>query len=61
MGWTSEQGCGCDTSQFGVTLALGGVAGNAVATVNQAMTTQSEDANNPRLAALDKAEAALSV
>jgi filamentous hemagglutinin len=47
-------------SQFGVTLALGGVAGNAVATVNQAMTTQSSEANNPRLAALDKAEAALS-
>jgi filamentous hemagglutinin len=49
------------SSQFGVTLALGGVAGNAVATINQAMTTQSENANNPRLAALDKAEAALSV
>ncbi|MGF6244870.1 filamentous hemagglutinin [Paraburkholderia sp. GAS38] len=47
------------SSQFGVTLALGGTVGNAVATVNQAMTTQSSDANNPRLAALDKAEAGL--
>ncbi|MFP3274750.1 MAG: hemagglutinin repeat-containing protein [Paraburkholderia sp.] len=49
------------SSQFGVTLALGGTVGNAVATVNQAMTAQSSAANNPRLAALEKAEAGLAV
>lgn len=46
-------------SQYGVTLALGGVAGNAVATINQSMN-QANHANDPRLAALDKAQAALS-
>jgi filamentous hemagglutinin len=48
------------SSQFGETVALGGVIGNAVATVNQSMA-QASHTKNKRLAALDGAEAALAV
>ncbi|MEX3922020.1 hemagglutinin repeat-containing protein [Paraburkholderia sp. BR10872] len=44
-------------SQFGVTLALGGAAGNAVAAVNQA--TGSHRSSDSRLAAIDDAKAGL--
>ncbi|MFM0358986.1 hemagglutinin repeat-containing protein [Paraburkholderia nemoris] len=47
-------------SQYGVTLALGGVAGDTMAAVNRSMT-QASHANDARLAALDKAQAALAV
>ncbi|WP_244305946.1 hemagglutinin repeat-containing protein [Paraburkholderia lacunae] len=46
-------------SQYGVTLALGGAAGNAAAAINQA--AGSHRASDPRLAALDSAKAALAV
>jgi filamentous hemagglutinin len=49
-----------DSSQYGVTLALGGAAGDAAATINESMA-QASHANDPRLAALEKAQAALSV
>ena len=48
------------SSQFGVTLALGGVAGNAIAAVNQAMD-QASHTKDSRLAALDVAQAGLAV
>ncbi|WP_133649778.1 hemagglutinin repeat-containing protein [Paraburkholderia flava] len=48
------------SSQFGVTLALGGAVGNAVATVNQSMNSASH-AGDSRLAALDTAQAGLAV
>ena len=44
-------------SQYGVTVAVGGVAGSAVAALSQAMGPHR--ASDPRLAALDKAKAAL--
>ncbi|WMY10065.1 hemagglutinin repeat-containing protein [Paraburkholderia phenoliruptrix] len=44
-------------SQYGVTLALGGAAGNAIAAVNQA--TGSHRSGDSRLAAIDDAKAAL--
>jgi filamentous hemagglutinin len=47
-------------SQYGVTLALGGVAGDTVAAVNRNMSAAST-ADDPRLAALDKAQALLAV
>ncbi|WP_372342071.1 hemagglutinin repeat-containing protein [Paraburkholderia aspalathi] len=46
-------------SQYGVTLALGGAAGNAAAAINQA--AGSHRASDPRLAAIDSAKAALAV
>jgi filamentous hemagglutinin len=48
------------SSEFGVSLALGGAIGNAVATVNQAMA-QASKTDNKRLAALDVAQAGLAV
>jgi len=45
-------------SQYGVTLALGGVAGDSVATVNRSMTAASQT-HDSRLAALDIAQAGL--
>ncbi|AET91688.1 filamentous hemagglutinin family outer membrane protein [Burkholderia sp. YI23] len=47
-------------SQYGVTFALGGVAGDTVATVNRSMTAASQT-HDKRLAALDVAQAALAV
>jgi filamentous hemagglutinin len=47
------------SSQYGMTLALGGVTGNALATVNQ-NTAPASHAGNARLAALDDTQAALS-
>ncbi|WP_421377165.1 hemagglutinin repeat-containing protein [Paraburkholderia sp. DD10] len=47
-------------SQYGVTVALGGVAGDTAAAVNRSMT-QASHAGDARLAALDKAQAALAV
>ncbi|TCW85647.1 cell surface protein [Burkholderia sp. SRS-46] len=49
-----------DSSQFGVSLALGGAIGNAVATINQSMNHAAR-AGDSRLAALDKAQAGLAV
>ncbi len=49
-----------DSSQFGVTLALGGAAGNAVAAVNQSMARGARG-GDARLGALDKAQAGLAV
>ncbi|CAG4926267.1 hemagglutinin repeat-containing protein [Paraburkholderia gardini] len=46
------------SSQFGVSLALGGAVGNAVATINQSMNNASH-AGDSRLAALDTAQAGL--
>ncbi|WP_408128812.1 hemagglutinin repeat-containing protein [Paraburkholderia strydomiana] len=46
------------SSQFGVSLALGGAVGNAIATVNQSMNNASH-ASDSRLAALDTAQAGL--
>ncbi|WGS49992.1 hemagglutinin repeat-containing protein [Paraburkholderia sp. D15] len=48
------------SSQFGVTLALGGAVGNAIATVNQSMNNASH-AGDARLVALDTAQAGLAV
>ena len=48
------------SSQFGVTLALGGAVGNAVAAVNQSMG-HSARGGDARLGALDKAQAGLAV
>ncbi|GAB2895439.1 hypothetical protein GCM10027093_33700 [Paraburkholderia jirisanensis] len=48
------------SSQFGVSLALGGAVGNAIATVNQSMNNASH-AGDSRLAALDTAQAGLAV
>lgn len=48
------------SGQFGVSLALGGAVGNAVATVNQSMDHAAQ-AGDARLAALDKAQAGLAV
>ncbi|WP_197387260.1 hemagglutinin repeat-containing protein [Ralstonia pseudosolanacearum] len=45
-------------SQYGVTLALGGVAGNAVATINQSIDNASR-AHDSRLTALNAAQAGL--
>lgn len=45
-------------SQYGVTLALGGTVGNAVATVNQ-MMAQSAAAKDPKLAGLQTVQAGL--
>ncbi|QYD71072.1 hemagglutinin repeat-containing protein [Paraburkholderia edwinii] len=47
-------------SQFGVTFALGGVAGDTAATVNRSLN-QASHAGDSRLAALDVAQAALAV
>ncbi|MGP8485712.1 hemagglutinin repeat-containing protein [Paraburkholderia fungorum] len=46
------------SSQFGVSLALGGAVGNAIATINQSMNSASH-AGDSRLAALDTAQAGL--
>ncbi|MDR6388448.1 hemagglutinin repeat-containing protein [Paraburkholderia phenoliruptrix] len=46
------------SSQFGVSLALGGAVGNAIATVNQSMNNANH-AGDSRLAALDTAQAGL--
>ncbi|MFL9954606.1 hemagglutinin repeat-containing protein [Paraburkholderia nemoris] len=46
------------SSQFGVSLALGGAVGNAIATINQSMNNASH-AGDSRLAALDTAQAGL--
>jgi filamentous hemagglutinin len=48
------------SSQYATSVALGGVAGNAVAMINQSMAHASQT-SDPRLAALDKAQAALSL
>ncbi|CAG9257945.1 tRNA nuclease CdiA-2 [Burkholderia diffusa] len=48
------------SSQFGVSLALGGAVGNAVAAVNQSMA-HSARGGDSRLGALDKAQAGLAV
>ncbi|MGZ2747200.1 hemagglutinin repeat-containing protein [Burkholderia stagnalis] len=47
-----------DSSQFGVSLALGGAVGNAIAQANQAFA-QPARGGDSRLAALDKAQAGL--
>ena len=49
-----------DSSQYGVSLALGGAIGNAVAAVNQSMAHGSRG-GDARLGALDKAQAGLVV
>jgi filamentous hemagglutinin len=46
------------SSQFGVSLALGGAAGNAIATINQSMNNASRT-SDARLVALDTAQAGL--
>jgi filamentous hemagglutinin len=48
------------SSQFGVTLALSGAAGNAVAAANQSMGGGANTGGDARLSALGKAQAALS-
>ncbi|NML35547.1 beta strand repeat-containing protein, partial [Paraburkholderia antibiotica] len=47
-------------SQFGVSVALGGVVGDTIATVNRSLT-QASQTHDARLAALDVAQAALAV
>ncbi len=49
-----------DSSQFGVSVALGGAVGNAVAAVNQSMAHGARG-GDARLGALDKAQAGLAV
>ncbi|WP_253185617.1 hemagglutinin repeat-containing protein [Burkholderia plantarii] len=54
----SQSSASQSSSQFGVSLALGGAVGNAVATINQSMNNASH-AGDARLAALDTAQAGL--
>ncbi|WP_059812967.1 hemagglutinin repeat-containing protein [Burkholderia ubonensis] len=55
---TTQTSMSQHSSQFGVSLALGGAAGNAVAAVNQSMRNPARG-GDARLGALDKAQAAL--
>ncbi|HDR9021946.1 hemagglutinin repeat-containing protein [Burkholderia vietnamiensis] len=57
---TTQTSMSQHSSQFGVSLALGGAVGNAVAAVNQSMRNPARG-GDARLGALDKAQAALSV
>ncbi|WP_080436265.1 hemagglutinin repeat-containing protein [Burkholderia ubonensis] len=57
---TTQTSMSQHSSQFGVSLALGGAVGNAVAAVNQSMRNPARG-GDARLGALDKAQAALTV
>ncbi|WP_176015690.1 hemagglutinin repeat-containing protein [Burkholderia sp. BCC0398] len=57
---TTQTSMSQHSSQFGVSLALGGAVGNAVTAVNQSMRNPARG-DDARLGALDKAQAALSV